>query len=362
MGFTTPGRIDPEVSRGIRILRTLLISGLVFVHIPTGGIPDMPPEGASFRLVRVLLGEVVFMGSLPMLGVVSGYLYAARPHRYPKLILRKIRSLLVPLFCWSAPLAALICLLARAGVVGGSQASYLPPFDPMAFADASLALTRPPANAPLYFLRDLFVCFLLGPVLLSLARRLFWPGFLLLLVPPLLGVATGVWIRGDIPLWFYLGAGLRLHMGAPFIPPTRRRQITGLYVPAVLALTGLCVWVPLDPHGMPFQRLVLALRFLSLPVFWILAGTLDRSKAGPVLAEASTFAFFLFCSHMPVLTHLWALVRIAEPDFSVGHPWYPAFFLGSWTTTLAVALVGRRALFKIHRPLLSVLEGGRPPG
>ncbi len=147
-------------------MRIILISGIVFVHVPHD--PETSPFlglYGFFDWVRVFLGDALFRIGVPCLSAISGYLLFRRgwnAFSYPATIKSKTKTVLLPFLLWNGGLFIAVMLLQRAGIGVG----YFPDLwnaSPREMLSHGVAVEELPVNVPLYFLRDLFVCILLSP-------------------------------------------------------------------------------------------------------------------------------------------------------------------------------------------------------
>jgi len=89
---------------------------------------------------------------------------------YLKVLLRKARRLVWPLFWSNLLFIILITYPAQAQDPNVRPDLQIYPFNLMGWFQATFAYYKIPANEPLYFLKDLFTCFLLLPLLALVAR------------------------------------------------------------------------------------------------------------------------------------------------------------------------------------------------
>lgn len=348
---------NPGMSDRIRILRIVLISGLMVVHLPPTWAPGVPWGGSMvFAFLHTLLGQVVFMAALPMLSVISGYLYAGSTRRYSDVLRRKLWTLVLPFLLWNLPLVAAVYAVQVSGW-GGAFGTQLVPFDFRTWMNAALGITQPPLNGPLYFLRDLFACFLAGPLILAASRSRLAPlagAGLVLLVG--FRIETGLWVREAILMWFFLGTWLRrLDDPTPVLDHYR-----GILLTVYVLLTVGTAWLQVATSGghPGFPYLVNILRGLSIPVFWTAAGWLQGTRTGEHFRRISGMAFLLFNGHSPLLLSSWYAAAASfrlEPD-QPAYIFYTLLVLpGIW----AGVYVFWRGMARYQPGLLRLLTGGR---
>lgn len=353
-------RIDRLTSDRIKAARVICILALVFVHVPPW-VPQLgtpPRDLAAFDYAFVFLQEALSRTSVPLLSVLSGYLLVATEAggRYVALLRRKARSLLLPLLLWN-----LLSLLLRL-VVGEVE-----PASPMGWLNRLLAVNGMPLILPLYFLRDIFLCVVVFPLLAWLLRR--WAGttVFLLVALAVAGVLDAVLINPLILAFFAVGCALG--MGTFPIKRLPPAAVTGAaFVVVALVATAAAIravgggipgYVPHGDWDWPHQLLLFTQRAVGAMVFWHLAGLLVRSAWARAAMAIEPFVFFLFCSHTLVLGAAWRLLVAAGVDY--GEPAYAVFYFTAPLTCFIVAVGAATALLAVAPGLLKPLCGGRLP-
>jgi len=149
--------LTPEASEAMAMARVVCITLMMFVHVWPGASAILAaPVSLSLAVTYEVLIEDLARGSVPLLSIVSGLLFfrsASGPESATSLILGKVRSLLVPMVCWSS------IMLILAGM--HSQATGNKAFMSMSlieWLDNVFGINGPPFNVPLAFLRDIFAC------------------------------------------------------------------------------------------------------------------------------------------------------------------------------------------------------------
>lgn len=164
-----------NTASGIRMIRPLLVLFITLAHLFV--IDHMSRVNGAATLnfdnwLMVYLKAGLAKSGVPLLSLISGYLAVVSLERYGygRLLWRKARRLVWPLF-WSNMLFIILVIYP-----GQSQdPSVRPdlqiyPFNLLGWFQATFAFYRLPANEPLYFLKDLYTCFLLLPLLLAASR------------------------------------------------------------------------------------------------------------------------------------------------------------------------------------------------
>lgn len=346
---------DPAISDSIRIARVLGILGLVMIHVPPWhvdlGDPPRPIDG--FDLLFLYCQELFGRASVPLLSVISGYLMTRLDAGLPiaDRLAKKARTLLVPLLCWNMVAVAIGAVLDRA----------LPAWSPLQWADELVALTSEPAIHPLYFLRDMFLCALLYPVLRALLDRA--PGLTLtaVLLLSMTGFTRPLFIGSGPLLFFSAGVAIALGKLAAKPSPTGRWLIAvaALLAPAFttavtsrMLIAGTDRWLEAG-----FTMGLFAERLFGAWAVWMLAGWTLRRRWAPTVLAIEPMIFLIFCSHVLWLGLAWHL--LSKAGIGYGHPLYPIFFLTAPLQALAAGAALHALLARFAPGALPVLCGGR---
>ena len=350
-------QISPDISDRIRVARVICILAVIYVHAPPYDMPstaDLFSQDFLIQSIRNLLGR----SSVPLLSVISGLLVTLALARksWPVLLRGKIITLLVPLILWNA-----IALLASAGATFEMIRDK-----PGDLVNALFALTREPKLVPLYFLRDMFACFLLAPLLLPLLDR--WPRLVLavLFANGILELDGPLVINSQILFFFALGcafarpgSGLSLAEVDGHLP--RLAPIAALLV-LQLVLIPLLPGAILDATEGPAKThaalsLMLA-RLGGCLLFWYLTAALLRHGLAPAITRFEPVIFFVFCAHPLIIGVIRrGLTMIAGPGAEQSFGWflvYPLLVLGVSIPLVAIAA-------RVAPMPLSALLGGRCP-
>jgi len=203
--------------------------------------------------MTVFLKAGLAKSGVPLLSLISGYLAVVTLDRYGyfKVLLRKARRLVWPLFWSNLLFILLITYPAQAQDPSVRADLHIYPFNAMGWFQATFAYYKLPANAPLYFLKDLYTCFLLLPLLVLVARVRFlnvaviaWMAYkcIYLKTAFFLEVFPLWFIRFDIVFAFYIGILLfywkknlfidnrNLSIGLAVMFPLTSALASGMYV------------------------------------------------------------------------------------------------------------------------------------
>ncbi len=365
---------------------------MIYVHVP--GIADTAAErildvAAPFASLQAFIVESFGRASAALLSLLSGWLCALKltggsissmAPRADKavdaaaalgMIMSRVRSTIVPMVFW-----ALLTMVVYAVVTLFRPTFLLLEGETLAvtfwrYLNTILFLTEAPHGPTLHlsFLRDLFVCFLLAPVLIAVLKRHAVP---LVVAIGIVYIADGtsvIILRPLILFAFTLGLWGALRG----VSPTALDGTTGWWL-ALACLSTLGVLIANAGHLDALDRLLetvgldlresvlypLARLFVSLSV-WCVSAHIVRQPAGQLLRRQMPWLFATFCSHFLVLSVLYhgAWLPLAG---SAGTG--PVFFLWFLCAPVISLIVAYTAVRLVHQwlPELSPIMGSRLGG
>lgn len=310
-----------HISDRIRLARVACIFFMCMVHTITAG--EMFPEGGTSLVKTLLHGfftDILGRSSVPLLSIVSGYLMycTARDLAWWPLAWRRTKALLLPMVTWNLSSLLLAFTITAVGFTA-FHAEAFQAGDLWHRMNAIFALTTAPANYPLLFLRDLFLCSLAFPLVLLAARRAPW----LLLGGLAVAAYFDLWppliLRSNIPFFFSLGVVIAIRGSIVAVVDRVPRMIFGLFL--LVTAIILAAKIPDLPLGLRdhlqhvaalIDGISLLKRLICAAFIWSLVGWILQT---PVLAPVSAWMFrqekwvyLAFLSHVPlfiVIGKLW---------------------------------------------------------
>ncbi|PTM97149.1 acyltransferase family protein [Mycoplana dimorpha] len=345
--------MNANVSSRINLMRILLISGIVFVHVPYDPA-NSPFTGANGLIdwVRVFLGDSLFRVGVPCLSAISGYLLFRRGldgFSYGTMLRSKARTVLVPFLLWNGAFLVLVWLAQKNGIGAG----YLPDVvgaTPREVATLAFAAEGWPINLPLYFLRDLLLCLLLSPVLGYLLMHHPRATLLAFLAYAVLPVPNGLFLKKSILFGFGVGIAVALHrIDLKAVDRHAGAIVLAVLSAALLLSVGLYVTGPEFPVWLDALRSATALS--GIVGAWALSAFLVQTRLGGRLATGGGLSFWIFCAHYPLLVALWmAWNRLGTEN-------YPLFYFAAPLLAFAI-LIPSHALVRQGLPTLHALLTG----
>lgn len=361
-------KVRSKTSEGIVLIRPLLILFVVLVHLPFFNAVTLMQEASpvSFAGVSIVfLKETFSKGAMPFLSLLSGYLAIKSYYRdgYTKNMITKAQRLLVPMF-W-ANIFLLIWVVYPVQSVNPAYRADLAiaPFDLWGWIQACFGIYKLPANQPLYFLKDLFTCFLLLPLLL-LTLKYRWLSVLVWLwmaVKSLMVWAVFLipyfpfyFFRFDIIFAFYTGM-LCYHWHSKLLFSDKKfcfKVIIGYLLFCVIS-SVIMVALPATEYKFLFLLIKFLVKLLGVfTAVTIMSVLVDyKNVLTTFLRKISKYTFMIF------LTHVYSIIileryypgRFGVPDLSKLSGWLFVVLL------LAFSIVFAAVCYEVWHRLLSPL-------
>jgi len=174
------------MKQNIELLRLIAVTLIVFTHTRHNF------ESGVFYFV---IEKIPTFGTM-VLSIISGYLYWSISRNKKKLFEKKVKSLLVPYFIANSSVIVLVLI---SNYVFGYNALNRLSFDYTLLTEGLLSLNSPPVNPPTYFVRDIFIVFVL-------AELLFKKNFKMLFIIIPLAFFGKLILRYDVLIAFIIGA------------------------------------------------------------------------------------------------------------------------------------------------------------
>jgi hypothetical protein len=336
----------------------MCIFGVVYVHAWTGLSSDPLLNADTYKqgMLRWGLVELLGRSAVPLLGMISGWLVTESALRsYGGFIAGKARTIFLPMALWNALAILLVAVPASFGFFAARF-----PLSAWWVLNELFCLTRPDdIDVQMPFLRDLFICMIVAPVLVRLRSR--WLALIAAIVAAwvISGLALPLLLRPAILLFFIAGILARrnkLELRIASLP------ILMVAIPFIL-LAMAKIWlgtagVALGArHPFLLPALDIPMRFAAAQFFWNAAWRVAASHAAAWLLRIEPYAFLMFCAH---LIMIWLggpfIGRLTGP---LGAPLYPAYLLLQPLLVLGASLWLGRVLMR-HAPSAAfLLSGGR---
>jgi len=353
------GPTAERLSGTIAIARLLCVFGIIYVHAWTGQTGDQlrALAGTWQAVMRWTLMEFLGRSAVPLLGMVSGWLLANRRSAlvYLPFLAGKARTILLPMILWNALSIVIVSGAGYAGIIPAPRLSSVT----WLIDELFCFFTPNDINVQTAFLRDLFLCMVAAPLLLS-ARSIWLVGIAAgLAIWTASGWTSALLLRPSIPLFFIVGILIR--RGDLAVRLATVSPVLAVAPALLIGAAKIAVEVQPDaalvrtPYLLPVVDLLL--RPAAALLFWRAAWLLAGSRAAARLIALDPFTFFIFCAHL-------ILIWIGGPLIGaltgpLGSPAYPLFLVLQPILVFAACIVIAQRLTRIAPGTANLLSGAR---
>ena len=344
-------------STAIKICRLLCIFFMTYVHVNPGKDSWIGEVPGYLSQIAYILSDTLGRASTPALSILGGYLavsaYSRRSNwwMYAK---DRWQTLMTPMIAWNLVIILLsICIYLVTGVQD-SELKTFPSFEqltPLLIADRLTGYDYGSATIALNFLRDLFMCYLLLPLILHLFKR---TGVVGVGIIWLVGLTVGysiIVLRPNILMFFVVGIYLALQSDQ--LIPARSTLFKLL---SVLFITSAIVYlVPALAADYSNNVTKTTFRMLVACIFLIASIVLSRVSLGKLIARLEPYAYLMFLSHMTIMLIFWG---VWQKLFGNNLMWpYVVFFVLAPFATLVAVIGLHKVLEKTPAPFQKIFSG-----
>lgn len=206
----------------IELIRLLAVLLITLTHTRNNITENTP-------LAYFFVEQLPTVGTI-LLSIISGYLFQKVSFSKPNLFLRKVKTLLIPFLIANF---SVLCLVLAAKYLFDFNFLNRLSFDFSLITEGILALNSPPINPPTYFIRDIFVIF----VLIELIKNKNF--YMLLIIIPLL-IFGKLLLRYDILVLFLAGMAVARYETQLVLPKVK------IVLLSVLALLSVILILKTD--------------------------------------------------------------------------------------------------------------------
>lgn len=300
-----------SISEKIKLLRPLLIFLIVTTHIQ-GSLyrPDLiniELEWSSF--FHSYLSGIIAVSALPLLSVISGYLaaYTYKKYSYFQTLKDKINRILIPMLFWNLVLALYIYNFQSNGI-DFRKDLILYPFNLDVWFYATTGILRLPANPPLYFLKELFTCFLLLPIFFNISNNKALTALAITAIAYMSvnNINLGFLHRVDIYAFFLIGLFINNNNIRENYEKYFTKKIKTLYLILFVILTSTLNLYAFKEENSNFIYYIKLITLVGPLAFWILSEHIS-GLLKCFLLWLSPISFSVFLGHILILNLYWSI-------------------------------------------------------
>lgn len=317
--------VDKLTSDQIKYCRIICIFFMTIVHIPPG-IDNFADFPAHFEPVKVLVNDILGRASVSALSFISGFLllFSVQRKSWGELFKGKFINLIIPMAFWNC---MIICFGYVVLVATGTEIYVLRFLDGLSWyeiiSNRIFAIHHGAASDSLNFLRDIFLCILLSPLIIFLAKRLSW--CLLIAVVLLDGLTDFLvpFVRSTILIFFIAGIVFGISRNDFSVFAKLRALVYAAFIIIVLVelkVLGLdLIKERMFMYDM-LKRLIAALFVLDVAL------VCARSIQSRLIDRVDAATFFIFLAHNLVFLIPWGVWKALMGE-DLEFP-YIIFYLG----------------------------------
>ncbi|MEH6449014.1 MAG: acyltransferase [Oleispira sp.] len=358
--------MNNQTSELIRALRLLLIMGLVLVHF--GSFPDssLDPFQGVVNPEHFISASInsfflyFFLSAVPVLSIISGYLYSQKGKpNYAQALKKRVLTVVLPSITWTSIWLAFAFILYSIGKSSNQFTYYdagFSDFSMLHLFNGIIGVTDSPFALQFWFIHDLVLSLLLTPILYPIIKR----------APFLLAGLFILWAaEWEVPVFFNLKVltffSVGLYLGQRSWQPRELSFLNNISIVTFIALILGRIYTPYFNNGdMPYET-VYELILRSIGTFAVFSLALQLRKHVPVvfnwLSNNSGYAFFIFAAHFP-------LIILFKQVLSMTHMFNGAagqvtLWVLAPTITVGFIIIAAKLLNKIFPSLYKFLNGQR---
>lgn len=340
--------LTKQTSDTFRVIRAVCIILMITVHIWLGSTRIIAADhGPVWNIFFSIIIDYLGRAAVPALSLISGILFVytfRRKGSALSVIPDKFMTLIAPMALWSLPV--LLLILTKYHLSGVDN--VILPTDALGWINQVLSITEAPANFPLHFLRDIFLCYVYGAIIILVMKRSTMAALTMLIVVAVLEAHPdyGLLLRPQI--LFFFGAGLLLAIFG------HANWTPGWWLIFILLTADLLLQFNILTSVPDFiaiqQELIhrIAVSFLAWRVCRHLTEHHARMARAVILLDKDIFV--IFCSHMVTIMVVGGLALAFS--WNEAQPYYPALFIAQIVLCVVVGI----ALSRLLKPF-PVLRG-----
>ena len=294
-------RINDEESKRISIIRFVSILFVLFTHsysigVQFGGNLGEVPISPWLAAYQGCVSQVITRCGVPLLFLLSAILFFSKERKYSQVLKSKCKTILVPYLFWNTFWIVVWIVLQQlpftAVFFSGNNAKILD-MDVQGWLQLyGIGVNYPayPQDYPLWFMRDLFVMFLIYPAIKALVSKFpklsLAAGIVLLFVPD-------YWFKTALA-WFLIGGALvQLNIHITLLDKFSFWKICLVY--------GVCLVSALLFSSVPCVKTA----FVLVGIFFLLRLSkviYDNVRARNIILRLSNYTFIIYAFHEMTLS------------------------------------------------------------
>lgn len=298
--------MNAQISDTIKVCRLLCILFMTYVHVNPGSDSWGPEAPQHLQWAGFIMSDILGRASVPALSLIGGFLAVkainSRSSWYAYAKDRAI-TIIIPAITWNiiiVTVSILIFLITQSETYIIRELNKIENHTPWLIIDKLTGYNYGSITMAFNFLRDIFICSLLLPILLPLIRN---GGVLAIITIWIIGLTIGyapIIFRPHILMFFSLG--VFIHFQIKNLASIQRTIINSLLaVGASLSIIYIAKKIGLVDVNLEGTILRVTVATLIIGLCYLMVDT----KFIRTIIKAEPAAFLLFLSHQTVMLILW---------------------------------------------------------
>lgn len=302
--------MDKTISKIIDFIRFPMACAVVLLHTPgkyTNWSHYTLDDLKYFSLYdhMSLISNIICQIAVPIFFLISGYLFYNKEKSYTQKLRKRTKTILMPYFIWNGITFFLMILIKILGIYINHKPisgflEYITPINILKYFIGNFenSFTWQPIDSPLWFIRDLYIMFLLYPILHLILHHLksiiviisaiyicnIWSGF------PCLQFQT---------LYFFsIGIYLKMYD----INILEKIEHYKIIISSIVIISFILRYLTGNRIFMP----TFILTFSCLTIY--LVSQLKIKKFFTYVQMLKKYSFFIFAIHIIIIERLWAIL------------------------------------------------------
>lgn len=370
--------IDTETSQRITSLRFLLIILVVFIHntytvetvsnvqkfITSGESPFIFVENVFSRWIKIFISRGIAQGAVPCFLLFSAFLQAKKDDRYPTLLKKRAKSLLLPYIIWVVILYGSFYSVFKLVMIKFAPQLLVNPENNMLswtildwihkiFGYNPVYLYEPEFAGQFWFIRDLMILVFVSPVIKYLIKKLPY-GFLFFVII-IYTVNVRVFFVENVAFFSYVMGFYWAYYDVHLFKCVDRINWKEILTVFILTVFFKYSFEEFSDDTVLNRLINIIACILLLKISFLIV---NNNKVYSISKYLAGFSFFLFAIHTPLLnialSKVWIRFFPIKNEFlNLCQYFIPTFMTIAIGTGLGIFLR------KICPPLFRVLNGGR---
>lgn len=353
--------ISAATSQSINVARVLCIFFMIFVHIwPNFRVVDPAVGVRPIDVVLHFFTDVLGRSSVPLLSVISGWLVASSyKGAWSSLVKSRFRSMIVPLILWNIIFFSLLLIyswLTKSSIkeTFGNDLSL------KFIINTIFSVSDFSINYPIAFVRDLFICIIIFPIISYIAKKrniITYAASLLLVVYGIYGHSSIFILRPAILCFFFFGVFIyNYNINIENILLRNIILLFSIFSVFIIYSFEIAPNINISIFDSSDPLYLFIIRASVSYIFWQLAVYISRSNIEVFFRNIVQYVFFVFCIHAIIIK---LMSPIGKYIFDGYNAYYPVYFFMQPFVVFAVGIVSAILLNRYAPVIFRYLNGGK---